>query len=309
MRPTIAILALLVATQAIAQEKKDENPLRRTWADKTGTHKIEATMSRISESAVYLVRPDGKEVSVPFDKLDRESLLWLTRFLAVNFQLTNPGPKNVPANPFEPGKKPAASEPMAPKQPAKAAATSPAAKRSTLRELLEIAEKHPLGDTDAKRRRASMALAKKLQDTAKKRPVEADFVVENVFQEGNAYFATGHFDYGVRPGGTFGGLGGGGIGFPGGAPGGVPGFGGLGGDGGLYGLFGPQGAESIRLQMNADEAADIDPGDVLRIEGQLVVTDDPKRAGVALVQFQGTAPAMVLGLAKVSMKRIPKGQR
>ncbi|HEY2839998.1 MAG TPA: SHD1 domain-containing protein [Pirellulales bacterium] len=53
-------------------EEKTEKVGKRTWSDRSGKFKIEATIARFDSDKVVLKRTDGKEVSVPVERLSPE---------------------------------------------------------------------------------------------------------------------------------------------------------------------------------------------------------------------------------------------
>lgn len=72
MRNTIipAAVTILVATFATAADEFN------SWSDATGKFTVEANLAGIQEGKVVLIRRDGSEMSVPFEKLSRESLIF-----------------------------------------------------------------------------------------------------------------------------------------------------------------------------------------------------------------------------------------
>lgn len=64
----------------------------RTWTDRTGTHKIEATYQGVAEGKVLLKRKDNKEIKVPLDSLSQEDQDHVTQLQKA---------AATPPNPFE----------------------------------------------------------------------------------------------------------------------------------------------------------------------------------------------------------------
>lgn len=67
------LLFVLVAGPCFSQLEVDSWLESTTWTDITGKFKIEATFVRIDNQSVVLKKSDGKEISVPLNKLNEES--------------------------------------------------------------------------------------------------------------------------------------------------------------------------------------------------------------------------------------------
>lgn len=72
-------LLLLIAASAAA------DPKWRTWRDASGDHQVVASVVSADQFTVVLQRQDdGREVTVPIDRLSREDRLWLEKQAAVD---------------------------------------------------------------------------------------------------------------------------------------------------------------------------------------------------------------------------------
>ena len=65
--------------KALAPENKRPSLVWRTWTDKAGKHETEAALVRRDKNSVVLRKSDGKEVTVPLDKLSDEDREWLRK--------------------------------------------------------------------------------------------------------------------------------------------------------------------------------------------------------------------------------------
>lgn len=95
---TVARRKVQLAPEALPQPNKPATAVAagnapRTWADATGRFKIEATLLRVENGGAVLHRTDGREVTVPVDKLSSADQDYLKK-LAAEMQAAD--------NPFEP---------------------------------------------------------------------------------------------------------------------------------------------------------------------------------------------------------------
>lgn len=94
---TVSLAEVQLAPDELDQPNKPASlasaaPSPRTWSDATGTFKVEATFVKSADGKVTLRRTDGREVTVPLDRLSAEDQKYVDQALS--------GAKSV-ENPFE----------------------------------------------------------------------------------------------------------------------------------------------------------------------------------------------------------------
>lgn len=73
-------LSLFVVSLPVSLARCEEQ--LQNWSDVTGKFSVEARLTEVRKNAVLLERKDGTKVTVPFESLDRESLLRALKFAA-----------------------------------------------------------------------------------------------------------------------------------------------------------------------------------------------------------------------------------